>query len=232
MDLHIALVYMPFSLLPLAGTCTLGWPASSGRFTGVHIQFAIFMELFGMYGLSLVIAILYHMSKILGAKTILKSKKGVIYGVFLQFGYSIPMCIVYLMLVPDETQMLNYVSTKAPQANSFIRNYTCATLIPYTSVYLFIGLSGLMGLICSTAVLLCCGLAVLLLLRNRASRNSAEYLKFKVMTIGLIAQLIVPWNAILIPIIWIAEPNQNTSHELFERRQTTPAGRGQSATHR
>uniref|UniRef100_A0A914ZA74 G-protein coupled receptors family 1 profile domain-containing protein n=1 Tax=Panagrolaimus superbus TaxID=310955 RepID=A0A914ZA74_9BILA len=187
----------------MAGLCTLGFPAPTGRYFGVNVQFAIYMELFGMYGLSLVIAILYHMSKILGAKTILKSKKGVIYGILLQFGYSLPMCIVYLILTPDETQMFNYVAVKAPLASAFIRNHTCSTLIPTTSVYLFIGLTAFMGIICSIAVLLCCGLAVLLLLRNRASKNSAEYLKFKVMTIGLIAQLVIPWNAILLPIIWI-----------------------------
>ncbi|KAE9556221.1 hypothetical protein FO519_000560 [Halicephalobus sp. NKZ332] len=202
MDLHFSLIFIGFPLFPILGFCSVGFLSGLGRFLAEDVQYLIFIQLFGLYGLSLVNAILYHMTKIVGAKSFLRSKKAIVVAVTMQFVYPMPCWIYHIFLIPTEPQIKDYV--RAVTSNNtamYIESHACSLVVGNTGTYVYLGFCILMVFLCSITVFSCCGLAVLLLLRNKSGKTSKEYKMFKSMTIGLISQLVFPMLVVLIPMI-------------------------------
>lgn len=140
------------------------------------------------------------MTKIVGAKSFLKSKKAIIFAVTFQCVYPMPCWIYHLFLIPTDTEIRDYARKVAPNAASHIEGHACSLIVPSTGTYIYLGICVVMILLCSIAVFTCCGLAVLLLFRNKSGKTSKEYKMFKSMTIGLISQLVCPMLTVLIPL--------------------------------
>lgn len=164
-----------------------------------------------MYGLSLVNAILYHMTKILGNKTIFRSKKAVIISMTIQIVYPMPAWIFHLCLTSSKSDIITYAQIHMQQAAQYIESHACSFLILSSPVYVYFAISLFLVFLCSTTVFVCCVIAVLLLMRNKSAKLSKDYRLFKEMTIGLISQLVFPLLTALLPMIWMAYEILRTS---------------------
>uniref|UniRef100_A0AC34Q8Z4 Uncharacterized protein n=1 Tax=Panagrolaimus sp. JU765 TaxID=591449 RepID=A0AC34Q8Z4_9BILA len=218
-DLHLSFYFVGYPLLPVFGFCAAGWTRNFDKFFAVDLPYAILIQLFGMYGLSLVNAILYHMTKILGNKTIFRSKKAVIISMTIQIVYPMPAWIFHLCLTSSKSDIITYAQIHMQQAAQYIESHACSFLILSSPVYVYFAISLFLVFLCSTTVFVCCVIAVLLLMRNKSAKLSKDYRLFKEMTIGLISQLVFPLLTALLPMIWMAYEILRTSGNPAE---TTP----------
>ncbi|KAI1696164.1 serpentine type 7TM GPCR chemoreceptor srh domain-containing protein [Ditylenchus destructor] len=202
LDFFNTVVYVPFTVFPAVGICTLGVLSFLPRVTATY-NWAMFNQLLGMCGMSIMASSVYRLAALHNATDTMTSRKTIFIIVLAHVFYTAPCITVYSTTIHSDEQMLDYMKNTHPKLLPFWNTHQCRSMLINADLMRYALVAIAQICLAATATLTIVWYCFREMKRTKSIISSNTYRLHKMLTISLLLQFTIPMLLIILPFIAI-----------------------------
>ncbi|KAI1694390.1 serpentine type 7TM GPCR chemoreceptor srh domain-containing protein [Ditylenchus destructor] len=188
LDLFNDLFFLPVTIFPIIGACTLGLLKPFNTYATSFMQYFL-----GFCAASQTYAVIYRTASVYDKLHVLGRKSSIFLLLFIQLSYSIPAVIATLLTFPGHEKSVDYIKENYPLMLDFFLTHSCTILGTEVSKiipYIVTALTLIWGVVMANMVAVTMAIRGLRAARGKMTQKT--YRMHRQLTLSVVLQTIIP----------------------------------------